>query len=322
MLGHFDDPNTGAERDLLDARTLLAGRRPVKIWSDVPPHRQHAEKGVLAIQPFLQQFPKNGVLLVAGVHVGLGAWLKYAKFERVILLYSLASHERLFVMLQALAQLTQREPELVFVSRALQLSVGLPGRVIPSLIDLRPFLQGRPDRAQSSLLTRPLTIGRLSRDEPGKHHPQDPSLYRMLVNAGIRVRIMGGTCLGGQLAGIEGIELLPAGAESPEKFFQSLDVFFYRTGSTVEAYGRVVIEAMASGLAVVAGYRGGYAEVIRNGVNGILVKTQEDAFDALLSLKNNRELMVSMGQKACDDVVLRHGERANEQLMLSWLLLA
>ena len=60
--------------------------------------------------------------------------------------------------------------------------------------------------------------------------------------------------------------------------------------------------------------------MIRTGVNGILVKTQEEAFDALISLKNNRKLMVGMGQKACDDVVLRHGEQANEQLMLSWLL--
>jgi hypothetical protein len=119
MIGHFVDPNTGAERELLDMRTLVDGRRPVKLWSDTPPHRYYSDKGVVAIRPFARQFPVEGVLLVAGVHVALGVWLKYTRFQRVILLYNLASHERLFAMVEDLRNMTGCEPELVFVSLAL-----------------------------------------------------------------------------------------------------------------------------------------------------------------------------------------------------------
>ena len=128
LAGHFDDPYTGAERELLDIRRLLRGRRPVQLWSDVAPHRFYAEQGVQAVQPFAGLFPKDGVLLVGGVHVLLGHWLQYARFERVILLYNLVSHERLFAMLSALRALTNCEVEVVFVSRTLQFSVSLPGQ--------------------------------------------------------------------------------------------------------------------------------------------------------------------------------------------------
>lgn len=323
LMGRFDDPYTGAERDLLDARKLLAGRRPVRLWSDVPPHRFHAEQGVQGIKLFAHQFPRDGVLLVAGVHVTLGGWLKYTHFDRVVLFYNLASHERLFAMLQALRDMTRCVPEVVFVSRALQLAVGLHGRVVNSLIDLEPYLmrsQAGSAERPPQVSPRPFTVGRVSRDVPGKHHAADPSLYRMLAANGIRVRIMGGTCLSNELRGVEGVELLPAGAESVTDFYRSLDVFFYRTGTMVEAYGRVVLEAMASGLPVVASRMGGYAEAIRPGVSGFLIHSQEEAYDALMHLMKQPLLACQMGVSARCDALARHGPQANEALVNSWLL--
>ena len=316
LLGHFNDQYTGAESELLDIRTLVAGRRPVKLWSDVPPHAAHAGKGVIGVKPFARQFPSVGVLLVAGVHVGLDIWLKYTRFERVILLYNLASHERLFARIEQLRELTECEPELVFVSTALQLSVGLPGRVINSVIDLQPFLA--IDRAATPV--RPFTVGRLSRDIEGKHHAQDASLYRMLAARGVLVRIMGGTCLAAQLAGVDGVELLPAGALAADKFLRNIDLFFYRTGASVEAYGRVVVEAMAAGLPVVAGATGGYAEVIRPGVTGVLVNSQEQAFDAIMAASGANAPLVQRGAVARQDAISRHGPAANELLIRNWLL--
>ena len=98
------------------------------MWSSVPPHNYYAQQGVRGIQAFSKQFPASGTLLITGVHVALGLWLKYTRFDRVILLYNLVSHERLFSVLQALRDITGCDVEVVFVSRALQLSVGLPGR--------------------------------------------------------------------------------------------------------------------------------------------------------------------------------------------------
>src|SRR5688572_9540021 len=80
LLGRFSEAYTGAERELLDIRRMLQGRRPVRLWSDVPPHASYAGQGITTIQPFAQQFPRDGALLIAGVHMRPGIWLKYAKF--------------------------------------------------------------------------------------------------------------------------------------------------------------------------------------------------------------------------------------------------
>jgi glycosyltransferase involved in cell wall biosynthesis len=184
------------------------------------------------------------------------------------------------------------------------------------VIDLQPF----PAYSNEGAKARPFTMGRVSRDVTGKHHAQDASLYRMLIANGIRVRIMGGTCLADQLQGVNGIELLPAGAESATEFYRSLDVFFYRTGTIVEAYGRVVIEAMASGLPLVAGSAGGYTDLIREGVSGFLVHSQEQAFDALMMLKGSTATVAQMGIAARQDAIARHGTETNAVLVQSWLL--
>ncbi|MGC1175331.1 glycosyltransferase family 4 protein [Polaromonas sp.] len=308
LTGYFDDPFSGAELELMSLARLLGPTRSVKLWSVVPPHPVFASQAVTAVQPFAGNFPRKGVLVWGGVHVPPAPWLKYGSFERVVLQCNLASFERLFTLIEIFRDTTSLEPELVFASEALRLTAGLPGKVIYSPMDIQPFLHAARLRNPSS--TGALTVGRVSRDAPDKHHPQDPLLYRMLAAKGWRVRIMGGTCLAPQLQGVEGVELLPAGAGDVVDFYQSLDVFFYRTGATVEAYGRVVAEAMASGLPVVAGIHGGYAEVIVQGESGLLVASQEDAWEALSRLAAQPLLRQAMVQAGVRKAELLHGEAA------------
>jgi glycosyltransferase involved in cell wall biosynthesis len=310
LVGHFDDPFAGAELELLAIASAMARYRRVELWSVVAPHSSFAHCGVKHIQSFARQFPHTGVLVWGGAHVAPGSWLKYTRFERIVLQCNLASFERFFALIEVMRSTTQLEPDLVFVSKALQLTAGLPGRVIYSPMDISTFLQAGQNRPITS--HRPVNIGRASRDAPDKHHPQDAMLYRMLAAKGWRVRIMGGMCLAAQLEGVEGIELLPAGAESMVDFYESLDIFFYRTGTTVDAYGRVVAEAMASGLPVVAGNMGGYAEVLIEGECGILVATQEEAWDALAYLANNAEIRRSMGLAGMQQAELVHGQAARD----------
>jgi glycosyltransferase involved in cell wall biosynthesis len=205
--------------------------------------------------------------------------------------------------------------------------VGLPGRIARSLMDLQPFLAVAEARFSAPAAappppgrpTRRFTVGRVSRDAPDKHHPDDPGLYRMLASRGLRVRIMGGTCLAAALAGVEGVELLPAGAEAAPDFYRSLDAFFYRTGTSTEAYGRVVVEAMAAGLPVVAHEHGGYAEVMRDGVSGFLIRSQEDAYDAVMALQASRALCLQAGQAAVRQAVEVHGPQATERDLAFYL---
>lgn len=316
MVGYFDDPFSGAALELLTMADLLSGQRQVQLWSVIAPHSTFAHRGIKQIQPFTRQFPHAGVLLWGGVHVPPAVWLKYTRFERIILQCNLASFERFFALIEVMRDAAKVEPELVFVSKALQLTAGLPGRVVYSPINIEPFLQAGKNRQMTA---RPLTIGRASRDAPDKHHPQDAMLYRMLAAKGWCVRIMGGMCLAAQLEGVEGVELLPAGAEDIVDFYRSLDIFFYRTGSTVEAYGRVVAEAMAAGLPIVAGHVGGYAEVVLDGQCGFLVASQEEAWDALTHLAADsaaRKLMGSLGHAQAERL---HGHVAQKIFINSYL---
>jgi glycosyltransferase involved in cell wall biosynthesis len=125
-------------------------------------------------------------------------------------------------------------------------------------------------------------------------------LYRQLVDHGCRVRIMGPSPhLEAKLRGLESVELLPAYAQEAHLFLQGLDCFFYRTSENfLEPSGRVITEAMASGLAIVCHNRGGYTEWIEDGHNGFLFDTQQEALKILLTLKEDPQLRERVGKAA------------------------
>jgi glycosyltransferase involved in cell wall biosynthesis len=314
-VGRFDDPHTGAERSLPDLALALRGLRDTVLWSDVAVHPAYAVHGVRALAAAGEAGPRGGTLLIGGVHVQLGSWLDAAGPQRIVLRYNLPNHQRLFEAIARIRTATGLEPELAFVSAALQQAVGLPGRVEPSLIRLEHFLAHPLPREPR----KTLTIGRISRDVIEKHDPRDIALYRLLAARGWQVRIMGGLCLAPMLAAVPGIALLPAGAEPAHAFLHSLDVFFYRTGSFVEPYGRVVFEAMATGLPVVAGLDGGYAEQIRQGVDGILVDSQEQALQALHALATQAALRLRISAAARETAIRLHGDAAIARVAQNYL---
>lgn len=312
VLGCFDDPFAGAELGRLALAEALQPHRPVQLWSSVKPHADFQRRGVRAVDPEAGDIPRGGQLLVTGVHVVLGPWLQQAGLSRVSLHYNLPDHRRLFERMAQIRLATRLEPELVFVSPAMQASVGLPGRVEPSLIDLRPYLAVPLERA-----SRALVVGRHSRDVPDKHHVDDPAIYRQLAASGWRIRLMGATCLGDQLGGVPSIERLPAGAQSVPDFLASLDVFFYRT-TMVEAYGRVVFEAMASGLPVVVHARGGYAELLQHGHDSLVFQTQEQALRGLQELRNSG-LRMALGAAARQTARNLHDEASIQATLNHYL---
>jgi glycosyltransferase involved in cell wall biosynthesis len=190
--------------------------------------------------------------------------------------------------------------EVVYASELIKRSVGnYPGFVEPSLIDIDKFVPA-PTKEPSDSPSSGFTVGRLSSDIPHKHHPEDAALYQRLVEEGCRIRIMGPSpSLKAELRGLEAVTLLPTGAQEAHLFLQRLDCFFYRTSENyLEAWGRVVTEAMACGLPVVCHNRGGYAEIIEHGRNGFLFDTQQEALRILLGLKEDPVLRERVGKEA------------------------
>lgn len=279
----------------LHARELLLLLRKkhaaVTLWSDTP-SPQVAKLGGKVISPFSGQLPKGGTLIILGSWVALDPWLDVAKPKRLIVICNTSNSTLLFSMLARLDRPGLPPVELVFISKRLQQTIGLPGRISPIIID-------RTRYAPAEKSTGTFTVGRLSRDTPEKHHPDDAALYSMLAWHKAKVRIMGGTCLSSQITPHTHIELLPINAEPALGFLHSLDVFFYRTASDYqEAAGRVVMEALTCGLPVVAHVKGGFADWICPGENGFLFSAQEEAWEYLRKLQADSRLRHQMGKAA------------------------
>lgn len=305
----------GCETHAVTLAGLLGRTHTVRVWSDQP--TEGARKfGATPISPYNRQMPEGGTLILLGTHFEPGRWLDYAKPRRLIVLSVLSHPDQLFATLAALDRPTLPKVELAFISSRLRDTMGLPGRIALEPMDLERF---SPKHLVSS---RRFTIGRHSRDIPEKHHPQDASLYRMLAWKGIRTRLLGGSCLEQEFAGMPEIDAIPAGSAAPEVFLNELDIFFYRTSPAwAEPSGRVVMEALACGLPIVAHESGGYTDWIEQGKNGFVFSTQEQAHELICRLSQDPELVKTLGAAArMSAETLAGGPRMNEYL--AWLISA
>jgi glycosyltransferase involved in cell wall biosynthesis len=290
----------GSEWRTLNLFDLLKDHCDVHLWSEHEPDPLILEKyPVKRIVPKLLRFPKTGTFVFVGAYFPVGPWIRYTRPRRTIFMYNTPTRSNTFFpRLEQLTQKGRRKVEVVYPSELLKRSVNYPGWVQLSPVDIEKFAP--PASKLSGSTPDEFTIGRLSRGVRGKHHPDDPALYRQLINHGCRIRIMGATPrLTNELSSLSSVTLLPPLAEEPHLFLRSLDCFFYRTHpKLLESWGRVVIEAMACGLPVVCHNRGGYVDVIDHGRNGFLFDTQQEAMEILLMLKDDRALRKRIGVAA------------------------
>lgn len=278
----------GSEARTFAMAKILNKRGKAKIWSEYPFDSTLNLVGEInKIQPRYFRFPIGGILVFVGTYFSIGNWLRYSYFEKIIVINNIPGD---FHLKNFFRQIHAKKPKASVVichaSPEMKRKSNLPGAVLLSPIDFDSFFQVAKSREANK---KSLVVGRLSRDEPDKHHPDDIRVYKALNDRGFRIRIMGGECISKELVGLENVEILPCGKESAKDFLQSLDVFFYRTHpSWFEPHGRVISEAMAAGLPVVAGRNGGYANhLIEDGVNGFLIDSNDIAISVIKGLSEN-----------------------------------
>lgn len=98
------------------------------------------------------------------------------------------------------------------------------------------------------------------------------------------------------------------------QIYASCDIFFFPSAS--ETFGNVVMEAMASGLPVVAANAGGPAELVRDNKTGFLVKTGKAKLFAkkILEILNDTNKKRIMSLNALEAASPRTSESVHQQL--------
>jgi glycosyltransferase involved in cell wall biosynthesis len=297
--------HTGNALRTLHLYDELKDHAEVSLWTErhwVPPEIAQRYP-VKRIVPERFEFPKTGTFVFVGTRPPIGPWHRHTYPRRIILIHN---SDRLTLRqfhrkLRQLSNGGRREVEVAYASELTKRMAGNhPGFVQASLIDLDRFIPATSKKEPSGSSSGAFTVGRMSRADPLKHHPEDGALYRRLVDEGSQVRIMGPSpSLKAELGGLESVTLLPAYAQEAHLFLQGLDCFFYRTSEKyLEPSARVVTEAMACGLPVVCHRSGGYAQWIEHGRNGFLFESQQEALEILLRLKEDRALRERVGREA------------------------
>ncbi len=316
LINKFEQGGGGSELHALDVAARLRAHAVVHLWAPEMPHPVFSDThGVRPIAPADGVAPRGGVVVFVGIYFSIGLWLARVRPSRVIFLYNTFEAPLLFRRIDEVWRLTGLRPELLFCSDMMQAEVDLPGLFEPSPIDIDLFCPAATREAG-----RPLVLGRHSRDVMEKHHPEDGRIYQAVAKAGGRSRILGGTCMTRTFPKLAGLDLLPARAVGIAPFLQELDIFFYRTSTWIEPWGRVVLEAMACGLPVLVSRTGGYAQAIRHGENGLLFDTTDEALALLRDLLSDAPLRARLGQAARRTVEEVLGPKALRRLVSFYLL--
>jgi glycosyltransferase involved in cell wall biosynthesis len=297
IISKFTTAIGGSEQRAFRLAEILDPYAVVHLWSTHPPDASITQSArVSTINPWRLRFPKFGTFVFVGSYLYIGDWIRLTHPTRKIVVFNT---DNVYDFSEMARKASPRNwihgCEIVYACEEQRVAVSLPGMVQPSPIDVRKFVPSNRERSSNS----PFVVGRLSRDYPFKFHDDDALLFRCLGEAGFKVKLLGGTCLHAELDNAQNVELIEAGAIPAPDFLRSLDCFIYRTSTSFfETYGRVVLEAMATGLPVICSPIGGYAKYIEPGINGFFFDDQVGAINLLTKLRSDPTLRRRIGSNA------------------------
>ena len=192
-----------------------------------------------------------------------------------------------------------------FSNRAIGEEFGGPGIVLPPVVDTERFAPG-PGRDETrrrfGIPRDALVAGTIGKMAAGRGHEEAiraaakvPELVSVHVGHG---ELMPELKRLAESAGARERNVFVGYQEEPlADLYRSWDIFLF-TASGSEQGQRAILEAMASGLPVVALDVAGVRDLMTGGEEGFVVATEEETASALARLAGSSELRRSMGEKA------------------------
>ncbi|MBR2513553.1 MAG: glycosyltransferase family 4 protein [Halomonas sp.] len=309
IFNSFKTEHGGSEQEALHLAKMLSKHVEVKLWASTS--RACPElMGKYDIQKisFLTKggCPKGGTYIFVGCHWRNKLWpYLIPRPERLINIYNTFHPKHVKLTSHHPKLLRWPDVEYVVVSDYQKNAENIDAKVFPSPIDISKFFQCKKRDLDDKKM---IVVGRMSRDDPGKHNISDIDIYKFLANSNVKIILQGASCLKSELSNTENIEILNTGTLEANDFYHYLDIFYYRTGEHIETFGRVVFEAMAAGLPIVVERKGGYVDWIEHGKNGFLFDTTEEAKKLLEMLVNDQHLRDFIGRNAVKTTQYMYGE--------------
>jgi len=145
----------------------------------------------------------------------------------------------------------------------------------------------------------PLTIGRISRADPEKFHRETWKLYSEIA-PDRKARVLGWSDAIAKRVGKapKWAEVYAPGTVHPVDFYRSLHVLAHLDGQTEENWPRIGLEAMASGVPIVAMQRGGWPEMVVDVETGYLADDEGEWLACARQLERSNAIRMTMAEAA------------------------
>lgn len=173
----------GSEQRALELYRSFSRIAPSHIWATSPPHSAYAELcPIRQLRPRLLQFPFHGTFIYVGTYWQSWRWLPLSLPRKIVIIHNMPDKQGLLRILYELkARGLEKITTVAYAAEWLRHATGIDGPIAVSPVDITRFTV-RKEKAPGE----PFVVGRMSRDVPEKHHPEDPDLYRQLAAAGIK----------------------------------------------------------------------------------------------------------------------------------------
>ncbi len=151
----------------------------------------------------------------------------------------------------------------------------------------------------------PLSVGRHSRDADFKFSHQFFDIHEAILPGDLKVYVLGAPSNMQRFVSSELVRLrnsyylLDFGSLRVDAFLETPEIYLYQTRDDfAETCPMNILEALASGIPIVAEAKGGIVDLIKPGENGFLCSGPQDYVDAAQNLFSNENLRRQFSQNA------------------------